>query len=259
MNDNSMENVMLDIKYNTKSFNLILAYIFSVFNVLILANTIFFLRRQNTINLLKYRVFAFLIIDCIYKLIYGQIYDNANSLSKELFFTLLSSGQFFLIISLIYQLFNKEFLKNKKKNLYLINRFKIIIGFILIIFPYDKFFNYPKTFKIIEIFIIISFIIQFFRYSNNNILEIINNLRSEDINMRYIFANLKILSLICLIVASSFYFLELISVFITNYNHLFLISFSEIIVINGLKYFTIFVLGAILHRVPANFYDRNIY
>ena len=118
MNEESEENTKIILN----KANMILSYIFSLFNFFIIISSFFILSsKNNNLNLLKIKLFALIIIDSISSLMYINYIYYFDLFFSKLFFSLLTSIEFNLFISFIYQIFNTIEISQNVKYLNLIN------------------------------------------------------------------------------------------------------------------------------------------
>ena len=246
------------IIFNEQKLKQNIFYIFIFFSFLVLNITLFVLRNNNKL-LLKGKLFIFIFIDIIQKLLYNKKYNLIKSISQELLMSILTTSQFFLVISFIYEIFSIERLSHKNKYFGLISRFKLTIIFTLLIFPYHLFINRIENIcEIVQTLIISFFLYELYYYLNIVVKEIIYNNKSKDIQMRLIYNYLKDLNKICILLFICYYILKIILILIENRIIIFYIDFLLIIIDNGLKYLIFFILTAIIYKLPKNFYNKFI-
>lgn len=256
MGDNSLDYLI----FNEQKLKEIIYYIFIFFHILILHLAVFILRCNSKVLLLKGKLFVFLVIDIIQKIFINKKISFMQSITLELFLSILTSFEFFLVISFVYEILNKK--RYKWKYVELINRFKLSITFTLLAFPYHLFIDKnTKVFKNIEIILSFCFFFCVYYYLKILINEAIyNNIQPEDSQMRQIYAYLKDLNKIVLILFICYYALKIVSSSIENRVIIFYIKISLEVINNGLKYLIFFVLSALTIKLPKIFYnDANYY
>ena len=254
MNESSFDYIL----FNEQRLRRIIYYIFIFFNFVILNLAIFILRANRKVLLLKGKLLIFFAIDILQKIIINKYNRSIKSISRELILSILTSFEFYLIISFLYEILNKERLSNKYKYVDLINRFKLSIIFTLLIFPYHTFINHnTNLFKNIEIFTTFCFILGIYQYLKIVINEVIYNIQPEQFQMRQIYKYLNDLNNICAILFACYYILKIFSILIEKTIIIFYINFIMIVINNGLKYLIFFVLSAIILKLPKNFYNNT--
>ena len=254
MNESSFDYIL----FNEQRLRRIIYYIFIFLDFIILNLAIFILGVNRQVLLLKGKLFIFVVIDIIQKIIINKNNSSIKSISLELLLSILTSFEFFLIISFFYELLNKERLSNKYKYVGLINRFKLFIIFTLLIFPYHKFISHNiNIIKNIEIFTTFCFIFGIFEYLNIIFNEVMYNIQQEKFQMRQIYNFLKDLNKFCIIFFASYYILKIFSALIEKRIILFWINSFLIVINNGLKYLIFFVLLAIILKLPKDFYNNT--
>ena len=84
-------------KDNYEKANMILSYIFTVFNLFIIIMSLFISTNTKNIRFLKLKLFGLIFIDSISLILY-TIFKNEESLSYELLFSALNSIKFYFFI-----------------------------------------------------------------------------------------------------------------------------------------------------------------
>jgi len=245
-------------KENFEKANLILSYIFSIFNLLIVIFSLFLLTsKKKNIRILKYKLFGLIFIDSISLIIY-QIFKNEDSLYFELLFSGLNSIEFYFFISFLYQIFNNTEISKLAKKVELINPFQIYILFLLIIFSYYKFsFLYRELVNCIQYFIIIGCLIFFYKYLKYIIITISSHLISNDLPNKKIYYYLRILNNIGLFLLLCYNIIKLISVFIHNQFLKIILDIGLNTINQGLKYFIFLLFGIIIYTLNHKVYKIN--
>ena len=245
-------------KDNYEKANMILSYIFTVFNLFIIIMSLFISTNTKNIRFLKLKLFGLIFIDSISLILY-TIFKNEESLSYELLFSALNSIKFYFFISFLYQIFNNTKISKTAKELQLINPFQIFILFILIIFSYSKFsLLYPEIINCIQYIIILSCLIFFYKYFKNKIKIISSKIKINDIRNIKIYYYLKILNNISLILLFCYNIIKMIIIFIHNQ---YLKVFLEVglnTINQGLKYFMFFLFMFIINILNHKIYIGNL-
>lgn len=254
MGENSFDYII----FNEEKLRQIIYYIFIFFNFVFLNLAIFILRVNRQLLLLKGKLYIFFVIDIMQKIILNKNNSSIKSISLQLLLSILTSFEFYLIISFLYEILNKERLSNKYKYVDLINRFKLSIIFTFLIFPYHTFIDHnTNLFKNIEIFTTFCFIFGIYQYLKIIINEVIYNIQPEQFQMRQIYNYLKNLNNICAILFACYYILKIFSILIEKRIIILYINFILITINNGLKYLIFFALSAIILKLPKNFYNNT--
>jgi len=248
------ENIIYDVMNDYYKYNIIILYVFSFLNFFILTLLLYYLNNRK--GLLKNRLYTFIISDNLLKIIYIQLNDYTETIYKELLLSLLSLSQFFLIISFVYQIFYITKKANEQNEFELINKFKISIIYVGVIFSYDKFFEYNKIIIIIEYLIIIYFYSKLYTCFKNAIVKLKNIIQPDD-KLQQIALYLLYLNIISYILLIIFYIIKIISTFYKNEVYLLYLDIILIIIKNILKYIVICVFSLILFKLPKNYFNCN--
>ena len=245
-------------KDNYEKANMILSYIFTVFNLFIIIMSLFISTNTKNIRFLKLKLFGLIFIDSISLILY-TIFKNEESLSYELLFSALNSIKFYFFISFLYQIFNNTKISKTAKELQLINPFQIFILFILIIFSYSKFsFLYPEIVNCIQYIIILSCLIFFYKYFKNTIKIISSNIKVNDIRNIQIYYYLKILNNISLILLFCYNIIKMIIIFIPNQYFKVFLEVGLNTINQGLKYFMFFLFTFIIYTLNHKNYKEYL-
>ena len=245
-------------KQNFEKANMILTYIFSVFNLFIIIFVLFIFSSQTkNIRFLKLKLFGLIFIDSISLILYSIIKDD-ESLTYELFFSVLYSIEFYIYISFLYQIFNNTEISKLSKGVELISPFQIFILFILIIFSYYKFsFLYREIVNCIQYILILSSLILLYKYFNNTIKIISSHLKSNDIKNRKIYYYLKILNNTSLILLFCYIIIKIIIIFVHNQYYKVFLEVGLNTINQGLKYFIFILFEIIIYTLNNKIYKIN--
>ena len=142
------------------------------------------------------------------------LYDN---LYTELYFTLIITLEFFIYISLIYDIFKNTKISVLAKKVTLINPFYLTITFFFVFitpFKYLKLNFSQKIVDVIHYLVILSFIIFLYRYMQRTIIYISTNLLTADFGTKKAYKFFKLLNLLTLILLICYIGSKIILVFI---------------------------------------------
>lgn len=229
--------------------NQILSYILCFINPFIIMVSLFITKAKNkNIKKLQLKLYALLIIDTNSEFFYANYVNYFNLLIPKIIFSFLSTIEFYILISIIYQIFNTSE-SPKKQKIELVNSIQLSFLFFLVDFFYYKYSYSNQQIIIIIIYIIIFCCIQiFYRYMRNKINEIANKLKERNTQSKKIYYYLKILNTANVIFFTIYNIFKLISEFVNNQIKIFiLIGISPINY--GLKYFIIIFLVIIIYTV----------
>lgn len=248
---------------NTKEIldkaNMILSYIFSLFNFFIIIISFFILNtKSNNLKLLKIKLFALIIIDSLSSLMHINYRFYFDLFFSELFFSILTSIEFYLFISFIYQIFNTTEISQNAKSLNLINPIQLCILFLLQTFSYYKFsYLYSLFLIIVQRIIIFICIALLYRYLRNAITTISIRLLSKDLQTKKIYYYLKIINsaglifMLCNNIVQLFLFMD------KNNSSQMYIKIALNSINYGFKYF-IFILFEVIIYTLSNSYHKII-
>ena len=238
--------------------NIILSYIFSIFNLFIIIFSLFIISsKTKNIRFLKLKLFGIIFIDSISLILY-TIINNEETFIHELLFSALYSIEFYFCISFLYQIFNNTEMSRLSKGVELISPFQIFIFFILIIFSYYKFsFLYREIVKCIQYIIILSSLLLLYKYFNNTINIISSHLRSNDFKSRKIYYYLKILNNISIILLFCYNVVKMVIIFIHNQYYKIFLEVGLNTINQGLKYFIFILFEVIIYTMNTKRYKFN--
>ena len=211
---------------NTEEINIPLSYIFSLFNVLFIIYSQYFVKsKDNKERLLKFRIFLLIVCDS-FIIIFELIYKNyLNQIFYEIIYTLLYAFQFFECISFITEtIINLNNVEEKE----IINSFLLSFICYLIIFPYYKFLYFHRIAVLIMQNLGNSFGIICFNFYVRNILRNISENKYK--NMEHINKRISSLNNICLILFLLFNLLKLAEIIFNNMNFSLVIFYSYFII-----------------------------
>ena len=239
---------------NLKKINIISGYVFLGSNICIIFVLIFLIRsRKKNIRMLKYKLFALMILDSMLFFIYENIIKNLtyifNPIVGDILFACLSSIEFYLFISFIYQIFNCTEISKLAKKIVLIDPLLLTFLFLFVTFSYHKYLNlFPEIIKIVEHIIILCCITLLYRYLRDKTKIIKNNLLPKDINSAIAFNSLKKLNSIGFLFIVCYYALKIITKYMPK---IFFIMIY--IILNGInflfKYFIFFSFAIMIYQL----------
>ena len=171
--------------------------------------------KNNSLSLLKYRLFILFIVDIIIRISFIKTYFLVDSLAKELILTLLSSCKFYIILSLLEEIIKKIKNPGEESNLENLESFQKSSIFFFIIFSYEKFTkSFTKEIILIENLAFLGYIFKIYPHIRNKVCEIfliikIRNQKTE-INFK------EYMTLIPLIILIVCYCLKIFNLFIED-------------------------------------------
>ena len=242
---------------NLEKGNIILCYIFLVLNILIIFFTLILVRSKlKKIRIFKCKLFALITLDSISYIFSTKIFKNStyfyNTIVVDILLTCLSSIEFYLIISFIYQIYNYSKISKLAKKIVLKEPLQLSFLFFFVTFSYHKYWNLiPKITFFIEQIIILSCITLLFRYLRNKTKIIKINLSSRDINIATIYNHLKMLNSVSFLLLICYNYLKLMIIYTPNifkmYIHIILNTINF-----GFKYFMFFSFTTMVYRFHKN-------
>jgi len=241
-----------------KSFeeaNIILTYIFTFIDIIILIFSSFYLKSINKESkLLKYKFLLYIIINMSMRLISISEYYNINSLYKELIITSFFSFQFFLIISFIMQVI-EDLLNNNKIN-EKIDIVKLCIRFFFIFISYDKFlFSFSKkNICLLQNIIILLSIFRLYNYLRKRINEPIQNLTPKDYTKNEIYSFLHTLFSLSFFSFNLYYIFKIFFLLINTTLYMIYIKLCLFIFNESSKYLVILIFLGALFKFNRNSY-----
>ena len=253
------EKIKEETKLNFEKANIILTYIFSLYDIFILIIFKFLLYpKLENIFSLKYKLFFLIIIDCISKLLYYITNNNFNSLLKELLYIMLTGVKFYLILSFAFEIFYSSLKFIKAQKIKLISPLLISIIFLLVIFPYDKYFySRPNILEILESLIIIIYLFNLFKYIRDIINVIDKHLKSYDKSNEKVYLYLQILNYASLILFICYYIGKMISILFYNYYFIIYIKILINIFYESLRYLLFYIFIKIIYILNDNYNNNN--
>jgi hypothetical protein len=255
MNEESEENT----KQILDKANMILSYIFSLFNFFIIIISHYILKaKSNNLKLLKIKLFALIIIDSISSLMYINYRFYFDLFFYELFFSILTSIEFYLFISFIYQIFNTTEISQNSKSLKLINPIQLCVLFLLQIFSYYKFtYLYSLFLIILQRIIIFICIALLYRHLRNAITTISIRLLSKDLQNKKIYYYLKIINLVGLIFMLCNNTVQAFLFMVKNNSSQMYIKIALNSINYGIKYFIFILFEVIIYTLSNSYYKNN--
>ena len=243
---------IIESKEYYQNFNIIISYYFIFFDFLFYIIISYIIKsKNNSVSLLKYKLYILFIVDIIYRISFIKTYLLDTSFSKELLLTLLSSCQFYLILS---------FLKDASKRVELSGNFDCFENFenlfpfrnstyfFFIFFSYERFCHgFNKEIQLIENLVILGGFFKIYGYFRNKVYEIIIILRKIEQKNEFIFILVEYQTVNPFIFFTFCCILNIISLFIDNpiiliYSKILMIIIKEI----G-KYLIFVLLGSIIY------------
>lgn len=246
--------------FNSQKADILSNYFYLFFDFLSYVFISFILKSKNKyVILLKYRLYIIFIIDIIFRIIYLKTFYFLNSLSKELILTLLTSSQFFTILSYIQIIPQIIYKSNEEKDSEYLDSFQISAYFFFIIFSYDKFINgFTKLISLLENLFILGCFFKLYGYLRNKVIEISLILQNKNKINEGAYLILEVLPFIELISLSTYFILKITALLVENSDFLFYINIFSIIFKDLSKYIIIYLAGFILYLIDRNeFRNKN--
>ena len=176
---------------------------------------LFILRaKNNSISLLKYRLYILFIVDIIFRISFIKTYFLVDSFEKELIFALLSSSKLYIILSFLEEIPNKIQISWEKNNFENLEPFQKSTIFFFIIFSYAKFAKgFTKEINLIQNLAFLGYLFKIYVHVRNKIYEIILILKIQnkinDFNLKeYIILNPLITFIFCYCIKIANLFIE---------------------------------------------------
>ena len=217
--------------------------------------------KDKNIKLFKYKLYSLFFIDSILLLLYLILYHKMDSLPNELFFSLLYSCEFLLIISFLEQINSNNMPTFPERN-QKINPFKQCLICLFITFSYDKLFTSQQNIiAILESLLIFKCLIKLDKYIENTFNQIDIIIRKH-INKRDFSYDILNSEFFFLIFIFAFYFLNLLNKLIKDKDILFFV----IMIKNGIKmvlkflvFLVLFILAFIFDEILLKEEKYKIY
>lgn len=177
-----------DDKDNYDSSERILSYFLCFFDsVLLLVNLFFFKSKNKIMNSLRLKAFILYSIDIVKLRIYILFYNRLFTISNELFFTLIYSCQFLLIISSLEQILNYFVTKNVEDQNDPLDPYKQFIFCFFVFFSYEKLFPSPvKLVSYLHYSIIFKCLLRLDDYLNKTIIKITGIFDGTDLSIYFL-------------------------------------------------------------------------
>ena len=237
---------------NFKKAKKILGYIFLFFNIIIIFISSFLLQsKTKSKKMLKLKLFIFIILDSISVFLFDKYGHIINPIVSDILIACLSSIEFYIFLSFIYQIYNNTEISVLAKKIVLIDPLHLSFLFLFVIFSYHKYSQLFKIINTIENIIILCCIILLYRYLRNITKTIRNNLLPRDIESAYVFYSLRMLNSICFLLMVCYYGLKLIIIYSPERFQLYINIALEIIKF-GLKYSIFVIFGIIIYLFNKN-------
>lgn len=254
-----MENIDIsESKENYDKFNILHSYCYIVFDFLSYIIISFIIKsKNNAISLVKYKLYILLLVDIIYRISFIKTYFLLTSISKELLLTLLSSCQFYLILSFLEDVCKKVDFGQNFDDFEKLYPFKRSIYFFFIIFSYENFANgFIKTIFLIENLVILGGLFKIYGLLRNKVYEITLVLANIKQKNEFIFL-IKFQTINPFIFLSFCYILNIIGIFIDNPINLFYLNIIMIIIKEVGKYFIFILFGFIIYSLKKYLFNEE--
>lgn len=203
-----------ELKRNIYSYEFILSILFCFIDLVLMLVSFFILKSKTKImKSLKIKLSSFFIIDGFLFIIHILAYQNISSISNDLFFSLLYSWLFLLIIS-SFEIISNYLLTSQNEE-EKINPYKESFIFLIIIFSYNKLFStVTVVVYIVENVIRIKLLLKLKNYLQKIFNEIVRNTKNvkNKIVQGYII-NAPFLFFIMII---GYYFIKLLNIVYLN-------------------------------------------
>ena len=215
---------------------------------------LFILRaKNNSISLLKYRLYILFIVDIIFRISFIKTYFLVDSLAKELIFTLLSSCKFYIILSFLEEITNKIHNQGEVNNLENLESLQKSTIFFFIIFSYEKFTkSFTKEIILVENLAFLGYIFKIYPCIRNKVSEIFLIIRIR--NQKTEFSFKEYMTLIPLIIFIVCYCLKIFNLFIENRIIFFHMNIILIIIKELLNYLIYIILCKIIFSLENNLF-----
>lgn len=173
------------VKENYDSSEKLISSCIIFFDSVLLIISLFFFKSKNKImNSLRLKAFILFSIDIAKLRIYILFYNRLFTISNELFFTLIYSCQFLLIISSLEQILNNFVIKNIEDQKSTLDPYKQFIFCFFAIFSYERLYSSPlKLLSYLHSLIIFKCILRLNEYLNKTIKRIIGILNGIDLSL----------------------------------------------------------------------------
>ena len=169
-----MTEINEDKKNYDSSERIITSFICFYDFVLLIINLVYFKSKNKLMNSLRLKAFILFSIDIVKLSIYILFYNKLFTISNELFFTLIFSCQFLLIISSLEQILNRFAIANAEDQNGSLDPYKQFIFCFFAIFPYETLFSSQfKLLSYLHYSIIFKCLLRLNDYLNKTILRII--------------------------------------------------------------------------------------
>ena len=262
------EHLNHEFKQNYENAEIILTLFFAFIDFIIIIFSLFNLKSKNKkIYMLKYKLFALIIIDIISRILYSMQFHKEVRLYKECVFSIINTSQLYLILSFLEQSYNdtkitkkgKFFKKNSKK--------KLCIIFSVVTFSYDKFSSSQKEVCLIQSFIILYCAYVLYVKLKTKIIKIVGNIMKQTTftDIRIFFCILGS-PLPCIMFFIGYYALKIIFLCLENQNMIIYANIILNIIKDSSKFFLFFILEILLYAVAgvkmekeqlSNYLDEN--
>lgn len=247
---------------NLEKTDKIVSFAFIVYDyILIILCFLIIKSKDKNIKIFKYKLYSLFIIDSILLLLYLILYHKLESLPNELFFSLLYSCEFLLIISFLKQInsnYNPTFPERNKN----INPFKQCLICLFITFSYDKFLSSQQNIiAILESLLIFKFLAKLDKYMENTFNQIDIIIRKH-INKRDFSYDIMNSPFFILVFIFAFYCLNLLNKLIKDKDILFfviMIKNAIKMVIKFLVFLVLFILVFIFDEIVLKEEKYKIY
>jgi hypothetical protein len=244
---------------NIENAEITISYLFIFINVCIIIIFLIILTKKQNIRALKIKFFLFFAIDIITRLFYIMTYYYSNKLLKEIFFSIMSASQFFLIISSLDQILDTKEFSFLASFTTKANPLELSILFFLFIFSYDKFsYSFSKYISFLQAILILICIYKLYNYLKLIILVIVEGINYNKNQNFLIYSFIKNLPFSSFQFFIGFHILKIMTLFVENTFYLIYMKIILVILKETSKYFAIFILGAILFILDNNLVIKNI-
>ena len=255
-----MEDInILESKEYYDNFSIMHSYCYIVLDFLSYIMISFILKsKNNTISLLKYNLYIILIVDIIYRISFIKTYFLIASFSKELLLTLLSSCQFYLILSFLEDVCKKVDFYENLADFEKLYPFKKSTYFFFIIFSYENFSHgFTKTIFLIENLVILGGLFKIYGYLRNKVYEITFVLRNIKQKNECFFLLIEYQTVNPFIYLSFCYILNIIGIFIERPLYLYYLNTLMIIIKEIGKYLIFPLFGLIVYTLKKYLFNEE--
>jgi hypothetical protein len=247
-------------EYHTQEFNqnyenaeIILTLLFAFIDFITIIFSLLNLKsKTKNIYILRYKLFALIIIDIILRILYAMKFHKEHRLYKECIFSFLNTTQFYLILSFLEESYYDTKITKKGKFFKQDSKKKLCIIFSIVTFSYEKFTSSQKEVCLIKSFIILYCTYFLYIRLKNKIIKIVENIMIKTtFKDRRIFFCILGSPLPCMMFFIGYDALKIIFLSLENQNMIIYANIILKIIKDSSKYFLFFILNLLLYAVSG--------